>query len=87
MNITGKVMLTSRVIYTKIFVCMYGFRIQLMTLPLMNTNRVTALDLIIPLIKDYSSVFVGPEHCTHLYGHLNKTFYDLYGIGWITTLK
>ena len=30
---------------------------------------------------------VGPEHCIHLYGHVNTTFYDLYGIGWKTTLK
>ena len=88
MNFTGKVVLTSIVIYTKIFVCMYGFRTQLMTSPLMSTNRVTALELYIPFIKDYSYMYtVGPEHCIHLYGHVNTTFYDLYGIGWKTTLK
>ena len=30
---------------------------------------------------------VGLEHCIHLKGHFNTTVYDLYDIGWKTTLK
>ena len=41
------------VTYTKMFVCMSSFRIQLMTSSLMSTNRVTALELYIPIITDY----------------------------------
>ena len=56
MNFTGKDVLTSSAKYTKIFVCMYGFVIQLMTASKMSTNRVTALELYIPFIQDYSYV-------------------------------
>ena len=44
MNFAGKIVLTSSVIYTKIFVCMYDFRIQLMTSSKMSTYTVTALE-------------------------------------------
>ena len=65
MNFTGKVVLTSSVIYTKIFVCMYGFRIQLMKSSLMSTNRVTALEPYIPFIKDYSYVVYSWSRALH----------------------
>ena len=41
------------VTYIKMFVCMSSFRIRLMTLSLMSTNRVTALEPYIPIITDY----------------------------------
>ena len=41
------------VTYTKMFVCMSSFRIRLMTLSLMSTNGVTALEPYIPFMKDY----------------------------------
>ena len=44
MNFAGKIVLTSSVIYTKIFVCMYDFRIQLMTSSKMSTYTVKALE-------------------------------------------
>ena len=44
MNFAGKIVLTSSVIYTKIFVCMYDFRIQLMTSSKMSTYTVQALE-------------------------------------------
>ena len=44
MNFTGTVVLTFSAKYTKIFVCIYGFGIQLMTSSKMSTNRVTALE-------------------------------------------
>ena len=56
MNFTGKVVRTSSAKYTKIFVCMYGLGIQLITSSKMSTNRVTALELYIPFIQDYSYV-------------------------------
>ena len=41
------------VTYTKMFVCMFSFRIRLMTSSLMSTNRVTALEPYIPIITGY----------------------------------
>ena len=41
------------VTYTKMFVCMFSFRMRLMTSSLMSTNRVTALEPYIPIITGY----------------------------------
>ena len=78
MNFTGKVVLTSSVIYTKICVCMYGFRIQLLTSTLMSTNRVTApaLDPYIPFIKDYSYVVYSWSRALHLF--IRKRSYNIF---------
>ena len=67
MNFTDKVVLTSSVIFTKIIVCMYGFRIQLMTSALMSTNIVTALEPYIPFIKDYSYVVYSWSRALYLF--------------------
>ena len=66
MNFTGKVMLTLSAKYTKIFVCMYSFGIQLMTSSKMSTNRVTALELNIPFIQDYSYAVNSWSRSLHL---------------------
>ena len=71
MNFPGKVVLTSGATYTKIFVCMYGFGVQLMTSSKMSTNRVTALKPYIPSIQDYSYVVYSWSRSSHLLkGHV-----------------
>ena len=79
MNFTGKVVLTSSAKYTKIFVCMYGFEIQLMTSSKMSTNGVMALEPYIPFIQDYSYVVYSWSISLHLLIRtrlLNTIFYD-----------
>ena len=66
MNLTGKVLLTSSAKYTKKFVCMYDFGIQLMTPSKMSTNRATALEPYIPFIQDYSYVVYIWSRSLHL---------------------
>ena len=66
MNFTGKVVRTSSAKYTKIFVCMYGLGIQLITSSKMSTNRVTALELYIPFIQDYSYAGYSWSRSLHL---------------------
>ena len=79
MNFTGKVVLTLSAKYTKIFICMYGFGIQLMTSSKMSTNRVATLEPYIPLIQDYSYVLYSWSKSLHLLIRtrlLNTIFYD-----------
>ena len=67
MNFAGKIVLTSSVIYIKIFVCMYDFRIQLMTLSKMSTYTVTALEPYTPVIEDYAYVVYRWSRALHLF--------------------
>ena len=80
MNFTGKVVLTSSVIYTKMFVCMYGFRIQLITTSLMSTYRVTAVESYIPFIKDYEHFAYSWQISLHLFmiNTLNWNIFMIY---------
>ena len=66
-NFTGKVVLTSSVIYTKICVCMYGFRIQFTTLSKISTNRIMALEPYTPFIQDYSYGIYSWSGALHLF--------------------
>ena len=79
MNFTGKVVLTSSAKYAKIFVCMYGFEIQLMTPFKMNTYRVMTLEPYLPFIQDYSYVVYSWSISWHLLIRtclLNTIVYD-----------
>ena len=67
MNFAGKIVLTSSVIYTKIFVCMYDLRIQLMTSSKMSTYTVTALEPYTHFIKDYAYVVYSWSRALHLF--------------------
>ena len=55
------------VTYTKMFVCMSSFGIWLMTLSLMSTNGVTALEPYIPFIKDYQNFAYSWQISLHLF--------------------
>ena len=79
MNFTGKVVLISSAKYIKIFVCMYGFGIQLMTSSNMRSNRATALEPYIPFIQDYSYVIYSWSISLHFLIRtrlLDTIFYD-----------
>ena len=66
MNFAGKIVLTSSVIYTKIFVCMYDFRIQLMTSSKMSTYTVKALEPSHTFYRIMHMLYtVGLEHCIY----------------------
>ena len=65
-NFTGKVVLTLSAKYTKIFVRLYGFGIQLITSSKMSTNRVTALEPYIPFIQDYSCAVYSWSRSLHI---------------------
>ena len=67
MNFALKIVLTSSVIYTKIFVCMYDFRIQLMTSSKMSTYTVTALEPYTHAVEDYAYVAVSWSRALHLF--------------------
>ena len=55
------------VTYTKMFVFMSSFGIRLMTLSLMSTNGVTALEPYIPFIKDYQNFAYSWHISLHLF--------------------
>ena len=67
MNFAGKIVLTSSVIYSQIFVSMYDFRIQLMTSSKMSTNTVTALEPYTHAIEDYAYVVYNWPRALHLF--------------------
>ena len=72
MNFAGKIVLTSSVVYTKIFVCMYDFRIQLMTSSKMSANTVTALEPYTHVIEDYAYVVYSWSRALHLFIRTRK---------------